>query len=222
MSSNEAPEEAQADAEGPDHAHGEPARFRPERMTRTSPRRMHSANSAFKSVLQPAHLCRDSRRSSSSSWSRWLCRSPGRMRCTAWRRRRAVSRQAEAVVQNHAARWRRDPSRRSSSPSCCCSSARHCSACSRCADCAPWISHRAAQHRTACWFGRASTLGLLLGRETWFRRWENRITFVIVAHGRLRAGRLVRTDAGDPRAASTLIPGKNVFNLWELLKGLVA
>jgi len=63
-------------------------------------------------------------------------------------------------------------------------------------------------------------LGLLLGRETWFDTWENRITLVIwVAIGFELVGWFEKIKATLEKI--TLIPGKNVFNLWELLKGIV-
>jgi small-conductance mechanosensitive channel len=63
-------------------------------------------------------------------------------------------------------------------------------------------------------------LGLLLGRETWFDAWENRIAFVIwLMIGFELVGWFEKIQSTLERI--TLIPGKNVFNLWELLKGIV-
>jgi small-conductance mechanosensitive channel len=63
-------------------------------------------------------------------------------------------------------------------------------------------------------------LGLLLGRETWFDAWENRIAFVVwIMVGFELVGWFEKIQATLEKI--TLIPGKNVFNLWELLKGIV-
>jgi small-conductance mechanosensitive channel len=63
-------------------------------------------------------------------------------------------------------------------------------------------------------------LKLFLGHETWFDAWENRIVLALWV--------LVSLELLDwlEKIQSTLeriklIPGKNVFSLWELLKGIV-
>jgi small-conductance mechanosensitive channel len=80
----------------------------------------------------------------------------------------------------------------------------------------------ALQLATALLLVRAGVygLGLLLGRETWFDAWENRIAFLVwLMIGFELVGWFEKIQATLEKI--TLIPGKNVFNLWELLKGIV-
>jgi len=69
---------------------------------------------------------------------------------------------------------------------------------------------------------RLATFGmrLLLGRETWFDAWEGRIAlaiWVVIALDLL--GWLGRLQVTLEHVR--LIPGRNVFTLWELVKGVV-
>src|SRR6202034_4247826 len=61
---------------------------------------------------------------------------------------------------------------------------------------------------------------LMLGRETWFDAWEGRIAvavwFVIALE---LLGWLEKIQATLEHVR--LIPGRNVFTLWELVKGIV-
>jgi small-conductance mechanosensitive channel len=64
-------------------------------------------------------------------------------------------------------------------------------------------------------------LGVLVGPQSWFRRWENRITWgLAIAIG----FELIGWFAPTQRLLDSinLLPGKKTFTLWELLKGLVA
>src|SRR5262249_25372738 len=63
-------------------------------------------------------------------------------------------------------------------------------------------------------------LRLLLGTSTWFDAWENRIAFIVwVVIGFELVGWLDKVQS--TLEAVKLIPGRNVFTLWELLKGIV-
>jgi small-conductance mechanosensitive channel len=63
-------------------------------------------------------------------------------------------------------------------------------------------------------------LRLLLGRETWFDAWENRIAFIVwVMIGFELLGWFDKVQ--NTLEQINLIPGRNVFTLWELLKGIV-
>ena len=69
---------------------------------------------------------------------------------------------------------------------------------------------------------RLATYGmrLMLGRETWFDAWEGRIAFavwVVIALELL--GWLEKIQATLEHVH--LIPGRNMFTLWELVKGIV-
>jgi small-conductance mechanosensitive channel len=80
----------------------------------------------------------------------------------------------------------------------------------------------AIQLSTALLLVRAGVYGLrlLLGRETWFDAWESRIAFVLwLIIGFELMGWLDRVRGTLERI--NLVPGKNVFSLWELLKGIV-
>jgi small-conductance mechanosensitive channel len=64
-------------------------------------------------------------------------------------------------------------------------------------------------------------LGVLVGPQSWFRRWENRITWgLAVAIGFELIGWFTPTQ--HLLDSINLLPGKKTFTLWELLKGLVA
>jgi len=64
-------------------------------------------------------------------------------------------------------------------------------------------------------------LGVLVGPQSWFRRWENRITWGLgVAIGFELIGWFAPTQ--QLLDSINLLPGKKSFTLWELLKGLVA
>ncbi|HSY08403.1 MAG TPA: mechanosensitive ion channel domain-containing protein [Steroidobacteraceae bacterium] len=64
-------------------------------------------------------------------------------------------------------------------------------------------------------------LGVLVGPQSWFRRWENRITWgLAVAIGFELVGWFTPTQR--LLDSINLLPGKKTFTLWELLKGLVA
>jgi small-conductance mechanosensitive channel len=64
-------------------------------------------------------------------------------------------------------------------------------------------------------------LGVLVGPQSWFRRWENRITWgLAVAIGFELIGWFTPTQ--HLLDSVNLLPGKKTFTLWELLKGLVA
>src|SRR6202050_67068 len=64
-------------------------------------------------------------------------------------------------------------------------------------------------------------LGVLVGPQSWFRRWENRVTWVIaIAVGFELIGWFGPTQRFLD--SINLLPGKKTFTLWELLKGLVA
>jgi len=64
-------------------------------------------------------------------------------------------------------------------------------------------------------------LGLLVGPQSWFRRWENRITWgLAVTIGFELIGWFTPTQ--HLLDSINLLPGKKTFTLWELLKGLVA
>jgi small-conductance mechanosensitive channel len=64
-------------------------------------------------------------------------------------------------------------------------------------------------------------LGVLVGPQSWFRRWENRITWgLAVAIGFEVIGWFTPTQR--LLDSINLLPGKKTFTLWELLKGLVA
>jgi small-conductance mechanosensitive channel len=64
-------------------------------------------------------------------------------------------------------------------------------------------------------------LGVLVGPQSWFRRWENRITWgLAVAIGFELVGWFAPTQ--HLLDSINLLPGKKTFTLWELLKGLVA
>ena len=64
-------------------------------------------------------------------------------------------------------------------------------------------------------------LGVLVGPQSWFRRWENRITWgLAVAIGFELIGWFAPTQ--NLLDSINLLPGKKTFTLWELLKGLVA
>src|ERR1700683_2901236 len=64
-------------------------------------------------------------------------------------------------------------------------------------------------------------LGVLVGPQSWFRRWENRVTWVIAI---VIAFELIGWVWPTQRFLDSinLLPGKKTFTLWELLKGLVA
>jgi small-conductance mechanosensitive channel len=63
-------------------------------------------------------------------------------------------------------------------------------------------------------------LRLLLGTSTWFDAWENRIAFIVwMVIGFELVGWLDRVQS--TLEAVKLIPGRNVFTLWELIKGIV-
>jgi small-conductance mechanosensitive channel len=63
-------------------------------------------------------------------------------------------------------------------------------------------------------------LRMLLGGETWFDAWENRIAFTAwVIIGFALLGWLDRVQGTLEKI--NLVPGRNVFTLWELLKGVV-
>jgi len=63
-------------------------------------------------------------------------------------------------------------------------------------------------------------LRLLLGTSTWFDAWENRIAFIVwIVIGFELVGWLDKVQS--TLEAVKLIPGRNVFTLWELLKGIV-
>jgi small-conductance mechanosensitive channel len=63
-------------------------------------------------------------------------------------------------------------------------------------------------------------LRLLLGTETWFDAWETRIALILwVMIGMELVGWFDKVQATLERIH--LIPGKNVFSVWELLKGIV-
>jgi small-conductance mechanosensitive channel len=64
-------------------------------------------------------------------------------------------------------------------------------------------------------------LGVLVGPQSWFRRWENRITWVIAI---VIGFELIGWFGPTQRFLDSinLLPGKKTFTLWELLKGLVA
>jgi small-conductance mechanosensitive channel len=64
-------------------------------------------------------------------------------------------------------------------------------------------------------------LGVLVGPQSWFRRWENRITWgLAVTIGFELVGWFTPTQ--QLLDSINLLPGKKTFTLWELLKGLVA
>jgi small-conductance mechanosensitive channel len=64
-------------------------------------------------------------------------------------------------------------------------------------------------------------LGVLVGPQSWFRRWENRITWgLAVTIGFELVGWFAPTQ--HLLDSINLLPGKKTFTLWELLKGLVA
>jgi small-conductance mechanosensitive channel len=64
-------------------------------------------------------------------------------------------------------------------------------------------------------------LGVLVGPQSWFRRWENRITWgLAVTIGFELVGWFTPTQR--LLDSINLLPGKKTFTLWELLKGLVA
>ena len=64
-------------------------------------------------------------------------------------------------------------------------------------------------------------LGELVGQQSWFRRWENRITWgLAVTIGFELVGWFTPTQR--LLDSINLLPGKKTFTLWELLKGLVA
>jgi small-conductance mechanosensitive channel len=64
-------------------------------------------------------------------------------------------------------------------------------------------------------------LGVLVGPQSWFRRWENRITWGLgVTIGFELIGWFAPTQ--HLLDSINLLPGKKSFTLWELLKGLVA
>src|ERR1700729_673954 len=64
-------------------------------------------------------------------------------------------------------------------------------------------------------------LGVLVGPQSWFRRWENRVTWgLAVAIGFEVIGWFAPTQ--QLLDSINLLPGKKSFTLWELLKGLVA
>src|ERR1700733_1479144 len=64
-------------------------------------------------------------------------------------------------------------------------------------------------------------LGVLVGPPSWFRRWENRITWgLAVTIGFELIGWFAPTQ--QLLDSINLLPGKKTFTLWELLKGLVA
>jgi small-conductance mechanosensitive channel len=64
-------------------------------------------------------------------------------------------------------------------------------------------------------------LGVLVGPQSWFRRWENRITWgLAVTIGFELIGWFTPTQ--QLLDSINLLPGKKSFTLWELLKGLVA
>jgi len=64
-------------------------------------------------------------------------------------------------------------------------------------------------------------LGVLVGPQSWFRRWENRITWgLAVTIGFELIGWFTPTQ--HLLDSINLLPGKKTFTLWELLKGLVA
>jgi small-conductance mechanosensitive channel len=64
-------------------------------------------------------------------------------------------------------------------------------------------------------------LGVLVGPQSWFRRWENRITWgLAVTIGFELVGWFTPTQ--HLLDSINLLPGKKTFTLWELLKGLVA
>jgi small-conductance mechanosensitive channel len=64
-------------------------------------------------------------------------------------------------------------------------------------------------------------LGVLVGPQSWFRRWENRITWgLAVTIGFELIGWFTPTQR--LLDSINLLPGKKTFTLWELLKGLVA
>ena len=64
-------------------------------------------------------------------------------------------------------------------------------------------------------------LGVLVGPQSWFQRWENRITWgLAVAIGFELIGWFTPTQ--HLLDSINLLPGKKTFTLWELLKGLVA
>ena len=63
-------------------------------------------------------------------------------------------------------------------------------------------------------------LRLLLGRETWFDAWENRIALILWVIISLELLDWFDKIQGTLEKIK-LIPGKNVFSLWELLKGIV-
>jgi small-conductance mechanosensitive channel len=64
-------------------------------------------------------------------------------------------------------------------------------------------------------------LGVLVGPQSWFRRWENRITWgLAIAIGFELIGWFTPTQ--HLLDSINLLPGKKTFTLWELLKGLVA
>jgi small-conductance mechanosensitive channel len=64
-------------------------------------------------------------------------------------------------------------------------------------------------------------LGVLVGPQSWFRRWENRITWgLAVTIGFELIGWFTPTQR--LLDSINLLPGKKSFTLWELLKGLVA
>ena len=64
-------------------------------------------------------------------------------------------------------------------------------------------------------------LGVLVGPQSWFRRWENRITWGLAV---AICFELVGWFAPTQHLLDSinLLPGKKTFTLWELLKGLVA
>ncbi len=69
---------------------------------------------------------------------------------------------------------------------------------------------------------RLGTYGmrLMLGRQTWFDAWEGRIAVAIWAVIALElVGWLGKIQATLEHVH--LIPGRNVFTLWELVKGIV-
>jgi small-conductance mechanosensitive channel len=64
-------------------------------------------------------------------------------------------------------------------------------------------------------------LGVLVGPQSWFRRWENRITWgLAVTIGFELIGWFTPTQR--LLDSVNLLPGKKSFTLWELLKGLVS
>jgi len=63
-------------------------------------------------------------------------------------------------------------------------------------------------------------LRLLLGKETWFDAWENRIALILWVIISLELLDWFDKIQGTLEKIK-LIPGKNVFSLWELLKGIV-